>query len=92
MAPDYPSGTYLIIEEWDKSVRKDDVVIEKSPQGYFIIARGAGVPGDTIGTVQVPEGEYFLSKDSSGATEIPGLVSKSAIIGKPLFNFGQTSL
>lgn len=94
MAPAYPTGDYLIIEEWDKTPHKGDVVIaniSNQNETQYVIARVAGISGDVIAGVQVSSGEYYLSKDNPSAKQIPGLVSGNTIVGEPILDLGHTN-
>lgn len=90
MSPAYPTGEYLIVEEWNKIPHKGDVVIANISSQY-VIARVAGVSGDVVAGIQVPSGEYYLSKDNPSATQVPGLVLWRAIVGKLVLDLGHTN-
>lgn len=93
MAPAYPSGEYIVIEKIDRTAAVGDVVIAtvKDAQGtYDVIARVAGISGDVVKGVSVHQGDLYLTKDNPTATSTY-MVSKSAVIGKPVLDLGQTN-
>ncbi len=93
MAPAYPSGEYIVIEKVDKSVSVGNVVIAtvQDAQGaYYVIARVAGVSGNVVNGITVPQGDIYLTKDNPTSTSTY-MVSESAIVGKPVLDLGKTN-
>ncbi len=84
MAPTYTEGDYLIIESWDKTPKKGDVVIAKDPPFFttpsYAIKRVVGLPGDTVGTTTVPAASYYLAGDNPSSAQ--GVVTANSIVGK----------
>ncbi len=93
MAPAYPSGEYVVIEEIDRTARTGDVVIaavKNAQRAYAVIARVAGVSGDVVNGITVPQDDIYLTKDNPTSTSTY-MVSKNAVVGKPILDLGQTN-
>ncbi len=91
MAPTYPANEYLIIEKYDRSVQKGDIILARVGSGqssHNIIARVIGVPGEIINGTTIQSGEWYLSKDNPSATST-WTVAQNAVIGKPVLDLGQ---
>lgn len=93
MTPTFLSGEYLVIDEISYRFRppaRGDIVVFRYPlnPSVFFIKRLAGLPGDSIGGMQLGATEYYMlgdNRDASFDSRTWGPVQERYIVGRPIF-------
>jgi len=87
MAPAYVVDDYVVINKFNRSFEKGEVVIAKmiceKGEPCEAIRRVSAISGERIGDVVLADGEYYLSSDIGDKLE--GVVKKQDIVGKAWF-------